>query len=71
MIPSLWVRPVIGLGVVYFTVMVARITLGLTLFPDIAWFTSWISSSLHLVLATQVMMIGAYQHRKLKAQAPR
>ena len=62
-IGSSLIRPVMIFGVLYFAVMASRIVLGLTTLPDVDWFTAWISSSFHLVLAVQVLIIGAYQRK--------
>ena len=66
--PSRWIVPIVIFGILYFAVMAIRILLGLTLFPATDWFTSWISSALHLVLAAQLLLIGVYQRRKSKTQ---
>ena len=71
LIPPRLIIPVLVLGMVYFGGMAMRILMGLTLFPESDWFTSWISSALHLVLAVQVVMIGVYQHRKSRAHESR
>ena len=56
-----WTGRILIFGIIYFAIMAIRIVLGLTLLPDVDWFTSWISSSFHLVLAVQVVLIGVYQ----------
>ena len=60
-----WAIRIMTFGIIYFATMAIRIALGLTLLPDVDWFTSWISSSFHLVLAVQVVLIGVYQHVRL------
>ena len=62
-----WASRIMTLGIIYFAAMATRIVLGLTLLPDVGWFTSWISSSFHLVLALQVVLIGVYQRVRLTA----
>ena len=62
-IRSSLIPPVMIFGVLYFSVMALRIVLGLTILADVDWFTSWISSSFHLVLAVQVLIIGVYQRK--------
>ena len=59
----LWRRAVAVLGAVYFVTMAVRIILGLSVMSDSEWFTSWISSSLHLALATNLILISLYQRR--------
>ena len=60
-----WTGRILRFGIIYFATMAIRIVLGLTLLPDVDWFTSWISSSFHLVLAVQVVLIGVYQRARL------
>ena len=48
------------LGAIYFGVMAVRLVLGFTTMADIKWFASPIPTSFHLVLATAVMITGAY-----------
>ena len=59
-----WIVPVLSAGVVYFTVMFARLILGFTVLSDTTWFNRPIPSAFHLVLATQLMLIAAYQHHR-------
>lgn len=65
-----WVRPVAWFGVLYFAVMAARLAVGLLgdagAFGDegIAagkWFTAYLPTAFHLVLASEVMLFAAYQ----------
>ena len=62
-----WTGRILIFGIIYFATMAIRIVLGLTLLPDVDWFTSWISSSFHLVLAVKVVLIGVYQSATLMA----
>ncbi|MDE0661687.1 MAG: hypothetical protein OXI79_18785 [Gammaproteobacteria bacterium] len=55
-----WAYPTIVLGVIYFLVMTARLALGLTILADDKWFAAPIPASFHLVLASAVILIGAY-----------
>lgn len=59
-----WIVPVLLAGVVYFTVMFARLILGFTAFSDTTWFNRPVPSAFHLVLATQLMLIAAYQYHR-------
>ncbi len=59
-----WIVPVLLAGIVYFTVMFARLILGFTVLSDITWFNRPIPSAFHLVLATQLMLIAAYQQHR-------
>jgi len=51
------------LGAVYFTVMLARLVLGLTVLSDHPWFAKPIPAFFHLVLAGMVLTIGHYHWR--------
>ena len=55
-----WTYPAIVLGVVCFLAMAARLVLGLTILADDKWFAASLPASFHLVLASAVMLIGAY-----------
>lgn len=59
-----WIVPVLLAGIVYFAVMFARLVLGFTVLADSSWFNRPIPSAFHLVLATQLMLIAAYQHHR-------
>ncbi len=54
-------RVLIALGAGYFAVMALRLLVGLAIWTDTHWFTSWISTAFHLVLATIVMLWGWHQ----------
>ena len=65
-----WVAPVIAFGVLYFAVMVVRLVLGLAgdagllgqdSFAAARWFTAYLPTTFHLVLATEVALIALYQ----------
>ncbi len=48
------------LGFSYLTAMVVRLILGLTIYPESRWFTNWISTSFHIVLANYVLAVASY-----------
>ena len=50
------------LGTVYLSSMILRHVLGLTIYSDIVWFTSFLSIYFHYVLASFVLTLG-YLHR--------
>jgi len=52
------------LGAVYFTVMLARLVLGLTVLSGHPWFAKPIPAFFHLVLAGMVLTIGHYHWRR-------
>ena len=55
--------PVAVAGGVYFTVMAVRLVLGLSVLSHSGWFSTWIPTVFHLVLASLMMLIASYQHR--------
>ena len=57
------VVPVTVAGIIYFAVMAVRLALGLSVLSHSGWFSTWIPTVFHLVLASEVMLIGAYQRR--------
>lgn len=59
-LPPRFTKLVVALGAVYFGVMAVRLVLGLTAMADVKWFASPIPTTFHLVLATAVMIAGAY-----------
>ena len=63
LIGSRLVVPVTAAGAVYFAVMAVRLVLGLTVLSDFGWFSTWIPTVFHLVLASMLILIGAYQRR--------
>ena len=60
--PSLIV-PVAVVGTIYFAVMAVRLVLGLSVLSHSGWFSTWIPTVFHLVLAGELMLISAYQRR--------
>ena len=50
-------------GALYFAVMAVRLVLGLSVLSHSGWFSTWIPTVFHLVLASKLMLIGAYQRR--------
>lgn len=64
-----WTYPTIVLGVIYFLVMTARLVLGHTILADDKWFAAPIPASFHLVLASAVMLIGAYDRTRVARES--
>ncbi len=54
----------LSVGMVYFTVMLARLVLGLTVLSGHVWFAKPIPAFFHLVLAGMVLTIGHYHWRR-------
>ena len=57
------ILPVLVAGGVYFAVMAVRLVLGLSVLSHSVWFSTWIPTVFHLVLASLMVLIAAYQHR--------
>ena len=53
--------PVAVAGALYFTVMAVRLVLGLSVLSHSGWFSTWIPTVFHLVLAGKLLLIAAYQ----------
>ena len=53
--------PVAVAGALYFTVMAVRLVLGLSVLSHSGWFSMWIPTVFHLVLAGKLLLIAAYQ----------
>lgn len=60
-------RCVILAGLAYLAFMLVRLALGLTVLQDSEWFTTWISTLLHLDLAAIVILWGWDQLRRSRA----
>ena len=60
-------RVFVVLGGIYFTVMLLRLLLGLTLLASVPWFAKSIPAFFHLVLASMLLLIGHYHSRGLTA----
>lgn len=68
-----WVRPIAWFGALYFAVMAARLVIGLLgdagalgddSFAAGKWFTAYLPTSFHLVLALEVLVFAAYQRSR-------
>lgn len=53
--------PIAVVGALYFTVMAVRLVLGLSVLSHSGWFSTWIPTVFHLVLAGKLLLISAYQ----------
>ena len=58
------ILPVTVVGGVYFAVMAVRLVLGLSVLSHSGWFSTWIPTVFHLVLASLLMLIAAYQRAR-------
>lgn len=70
-----WVMPIRWFGILYFSVMLVRLVLGLAgdsgAFGDDSiaasrWFTAYLPTVFHLVLAAEVTLFAAYQRGRLQ-----
>ena len=52
-----------GLGAIYFGAMMLRVTLGFTLCSGQAWFSNYLPTFFHLVLASFLLIVGTYHIR--------
>lgn len=53
----------VGLGSVYFVVMVVRLVLGLTVYASHPWFGRLLPTVFHLVLASFLLVVGCFHVR--------
>ena len=53
----------LAFGSVYFVFMLVRLLLGLTIMRDSRWFTSYLPTAFHLVLATWLLTYGHFHLR--------
>ena len=60
-----WIAAVILAGAVYFALMAARLILGLTILSSSVWFATWIPAVFHLVLASEVLLVGGYARGRI------
>ena len=58
------IAPVAVLSALYFTVMALRLVLGLSVLSHSGWFSTWIPTVFHLVLASKLLLISAYQRHQ-------
>lgn len=50
-------------GAVYFLTMLTRLLLGLTIYRESRWFTSYLPTAFHLVLASWLMVYAHFHYR--------
>lgn len=48
------------LGATYFAAMLARLALGMTVLASSRWFSAWLPTVFHLVLASFVLLVGMF-----------
>ena len=59
------------LGSLYFGLMGVRLIIGLTVATDHFWFSAWLPTAFHFVLAGFVLVCGWFHHRASGAVHPR
>ena len=52
----------LAFGIVYMSVMIVRLLLGLTLLTEQSWFSNYLPTAFHIILAAYVIIVGVY-HR--------
>jgi len=50
-------------GSIYFFAMALRMVLGLTLYTESRWFSNYLSTAFHYVLAVYLIIVGWYHHK--------
>ena len=63
-------RVCVGLGTVYFVVMLVRLALGMSVMAHVQWFASPLPAFFHLVLASYVVLFGLVHLSAAAAPAP-
>ncbi len=53
-------------GIIYLIIMLIRLLLGLTVFADSRWFTNWIPTFFHIVLACFVLLVATFHLIQLR-----
>lgn len=53
-------------GIIYLSIMIGRLLLGLTVFTDSRWFTNWIPTFFHIVLACFVLLVASFHLTRLR-----
>jgi len=57
------------IGGIYFFAMVLRLTLGLTVYTESRWFSNYLSTAFHYVLALYLLLVGWYHHKMAKPKS--
>jgi len=53
----------LSLGLLYMSAMVSRLILGLTIMSNHSWFTHYIPTLFHIVLASYLLLVGHFHYR--------
>ena len=53
----------LSFGTVYFVFMLVRLLLGLTIMHESRWFTSYLPTGFHLVLASWLLLYGHFNYK--------
>ena len=57
------------IGSIYFVAMVLRMALGLTMYTESRWFSNYLSTAFHCVLALYLLLVGWYHHKVSKLKS--
>ena len=57
------------IGSVYFFTMALRMTFGLTVYTESRWFSNYLSTAFHYVLALYLILVGWYHHKMAKLKS--
>lgn len=57
------------IGSIYFFAMGLRMALGLAVYPESRWFSNYLSTAFHYVLAIYLLLVGWYHHKMAKLKS--
>ncbi len=57
------------IGSIYFLAMVLRMTLGLTVYTKSRWFSNYLSTAFHYVLALYLIILGWYHYKMARLKS--
>ena len=57
------------IGSIYFFAMILRMALGLTVYTESRWFSNYLSTAFHYVLAIFLLLVGWYHHKMAKPKS--
>ncbi len=57
------------IGSIYFFAMVLRMAFGLTVYTESRWFSNYLSTAFHYVLALYLILVGWYHHKMGKPKS--
>ena len=60
---------ILTIGSIYFVAMILRMALGLTVYSESRWFSNYLSTTFHYVLALYLLIVGWYHHKMAKLKS--